>query len=74
MKKNESLDLVQKNDQLQGGFMSLSTDKMNKIKGGANTNVTSCKNTGSCTTTNSGTCTNYSGCSGATNTGTCYNK
>lgn len=54
--------------------MPLSTDKMNKIKGGANTNVNTCKNTGSCNTTNSGTCVNYSGCGSATNTGTCYNK
>ena len=56
--KKENLDLVQKNDKLQGGFMSLNTEKMNKIKGGLATNTNSCTNGGACPSTNSGTCSN----------------
>jgi hypothetical protein len=75
MKKNENLDLVQKNDKLQGGFISLNTEKMNKIKGGmTGTNSSTCTNKNTCAHTNSGTCTNTGSCSSSTNTGSCSNN
>lgn len=72
MNNSEKLELVQKNDKLQGGFMSLKTEKMNKIKGGVINNSSNCSNSGTCSATNSGTCTNTGSCSGSSNTGLCH--
>lgn len=69
--KSENLNLIQSNDKLQGGFMSLNTEKMNKIKGGINSNSTTCSNGGSCPSSNTGSCSNTGTCSSATNSGTC---
>jgi hypothetical protein len=75
MKKNGNLDLVQKNDKLQGGFMSLNTEKMSKLKGGmaGGTNTANCNNRNACANTNSGGCHNTGSCSSATNSGSCTN-
>lgn len=71
--KKENLELVQKNDKLQGGFMSLNTEKMSKIKGGLQSTNATCTNKNTCSSTNS-TCTNTGTCSSATNTVSCINN
>lgn len=72
MKKNENLELVQKDDKLQGGFMSLNTEKLSKIKGGLLGTNDTCNNRNACNSTNS-QCTNTGSCSSSTNTVSCTN-